>query len=70
MDQDKIHIKLQGRLSKPQSTAENQRLDPFLRALRAIHSAATPETMNLEDLEKQRKGQQLLGLLVAPLAGM
>ena len=70
MDQDKIHIKLQGLAPKPRTAAETQRLDPFLRALRAIHSAATPETMNLEDLEKQRKGQQLLGRLVAPMAGM
>lgn len=70
MDQDKIHIKLQGLAPKPRTAAESQRLDPFLRALRAIHSAAAPESMNLEDLEKQRKGQQLLGRLVAPMAGM
>ena len=67
MDQDNIHIKLQPR---GQNRADTQRLDPFLRALRAIHSAATPEEMNLKDLEKQRKGQQLLGRLVAPMAGM
>ena len=67
MDQDNIHIKLQPR---GQNRADTQRPDPFLRALRAIHSAATPEEMNLEDLEKQRKGQQLLGRLVAPMAGM
>ena len=41
-----------------------------MRALKAIHTAATPETMNVEDLEKQRKGQELLGRLVAPMAGM
>lgn len=50
--------------------AENRRLDPFMRALKAIHSAATPETMNLEDLERQRIGQELLGRLIAPMAGM
>ena len=70
MDQDKIHIKLQGHSQKQQAAAETQRLDPFLRALRAIHSAATPETMDPEDLEKQRRGQELLGRLVAPMAGM
>ncbi|WP_297211713.1 alpha/beta hydrolase [uncultured Flavonifractor sp.] len=70
MDQDNIHIKLQGRSRNQHSAAEAQRLDPFLRALRAIHSAATPDTMDLEDLERQRKGQQLLGRLVAPMAGM
>lgn len=35
--------------------AEKQRLAPFMRALKAIHSAATPEVMNVEDLTKQRK---------------
>ncbi len=50
--------------------AERRRLDPFMRALKAIHSAATPDTMDLEDLERQRRGQELLGRLVAPMAGM
>lgn len=50
--------------------AEKQRLAPFMRALKAIHSAATPEVMNVEDLEKQRKNQELLGRLVAPMGGM
>ena len=34
--------------------AEKQRLAPFMRALKAIHSAATPEVMNVEDLARQR----------------
>ena len=50
--------------------AEKQRLAPFMRALKAIHSAATPEVMNVEDLAKQRKNQELLGRLVAPMGGM
>ena len=50
--------------------AEKQRLAPFMRALKAIHSAATPEVMNVEDLTKQRKNQELLGRLVAPMGGM
>ncbi len=50
--------------------AERQRLAPFMRALKAVHSAATPEVMNVEDLEKQRKGQELLGRLVAPMSGL
>ncbi|MBM6924730.1 alpha/beta hydrolase [Pseudoflavonifractor phocaeensis] len=49
---------------------EKQRLAPFMRALRAIHSVTTPEAMDPEDLEKQRKGQELLGRLVAPMSGM
>ena len=50
--------------------AEKQRLAPFMRALKAIHSAATPEVMNVEDLTRQRKSQELLGRLVAPMGGM
>ena len=50
--------------------AEKQRLAPFMRALKAIHSATTPEVMNVEDLTRQRKSQELLGRLVAPMGGM
>ena len=44
--------------------AERRRLDPFMRALKAIHSAATPDTMDLEDLERQRRGQDLQKLRI------
>ena len=39
-------------------------------ALKAIHSATSPDSMAPEDLERQRKGQELLGRLVAPMLGM
>ena len=64
MEQDRIHIKLARRTPEERQADETRRLDPFMRALKAIHTAATPETMNVEDLEKQRKGQELLGRLV------
>ena len=70
MEQDRPHMKLARRTPEQRREAEQRRLDPFLRALKAIHSAATPETMDPEDLDKQRKGQELLGRLVAPMAGM
>ena len=70
MEQDRIHIKLARRTPEERQADETRRLDPFMRALKAIHTAATPETMNVEDLEKQRKGQELLGRLVAPMEGM
>ena len=70
MEQDRIHIKLARRTPEERQADETRRLDPFMRALKAIHTAATPETMNVEDLEKQLKGQELLGLWVAPMAGM
>ncbi len=50
--------------------AEARRLSPMLRALKAIHSAASPESMDPEDLERQRAGQELLGRLAAPMPGM
>lgn len=51
-------------------TAEERRLQPMLRALKAIHSASNPESMDPEDLERQRAGQELLGRLAAPMLGM
>lgn len=51
-------------------TAEERRLAPFMRALKAVHSAASPESMAPEDLERERKGQELLGRLAAPMVGM
>ena len=41
----------------------------FMRALRAVHNASTPTEMTVEELEKQRRGQELLGRLAAPSAG-
>ena len=51
-------------------TAEDRRLAPMMRALKAIHSATLPESMASEDLERQRAAQQLLGRLAAPMLGM
>ena len=50
--------------------AEQRRLAPMMRALKAIHTATSPESMAPEDLERQRKGQEVLGRLAAPMAGM
>lgn len=44
------------------------RLAPAMRMLKALHSA--PEELTAEELEKQRKGQELLGNLAAPMAGL
>ena len=48
-------------------TEGNRRLAPMLRALKAIHSATTPDTMDPEDLARQRAGQEMLGRLAAPM---
>ena len=49
---------------------ENPRMDPLMRALKALHSAGSPENMTPEELEHQRRNQELLGRLTAPMAGM
>lgn len=54
----------------PSTKAEAKRLAPMMKALKAIHSAASPESMSPDDLERQRKGQELLGRLVTPMVGM
>ena len=67
---DHPHMKLFRPTAEQRREAEKRRLDPLMRALKTIHSAATPDTMDLEDLDRQRKGQELLGRLTAPMAGM
>lgn len=69
----KKHPKLRSlTLPSPQErqTAEQRRTSAFMNALKTIHSAASPDSMELDDLERQRRGQELLGHLVAPMQGM
>ena len=49
---------------------ESARMDPLMRALKAIHSAGSPDSMTPEDLERQRRSQEVLGRLAAPMVGM
>ena len=63
-------MKLIRRTAEQRQAAEAQRLAPMMRALKAIHSSASPYTMSPEDLDRQRRGQELLGRLAAPTAGM
>ena len=65
-----LHMTLKRRSEEERKAAETRRLDPVMRALKAIHSSTSPESMDPEDLERQRKGQELLGRLVAPMVGM
>ena len=55
---------------KKKNEAESPRLDPLMRALKALHSAGAPEAMTEEELEHQRRSQEVLGRLTAPMAGM
>lgn len=58
------------RSPEERQATEQKRTSNVMGALKAIHAATNPDSMNLEDLEKQRKGQELLGHLVAPMMGM
>ena len=55
---------------KLKTDAEKPRMDPLMRALKALHSAGSPEAMTPEELEHQRRNQEILGRLTAPMAGM
>ena len=57
-------------LSPNGKAAEQKGTRAVMSALKAIHSAASPDSMEPEDLERQRRGQELLGRLVAPMLGM
>ena len=63
--ESKLHI-----IRKKKNDLENSRLDPLMRALKALHSAGAPENMTAEELERQRRSQEVLGRLTAPMAGM
>ena len=58
-------------LPTAREAAEEKRLAPQMRALKALHSLASPgEQVTPEELEKQRRNQEILGRLMAPAAGM
>ena len=52
---------------KSEPAREDHRLAPMMRALKAIHSVGAPDSMDPEDLAKQRAAQELLGRLAAPM---
>ena len=51
-------------------SSETEHLAPFMRALKALHSASTPDELTPEELERRRRNQDILGKLAAPLVGM
>lgn len=55
---------------KKKLQSESPRLDPMMRALKALHSAGAPDAMDHEELERQRRSQEILGRITAPMAGM
>lgn len=71
MDPKKLSLRLKPRgKTTGRESAEDRQLAPMMRALKAIHSVGTPDSMNPEDLAKQRAAQEVLGCLVAPMIVM
>ena len=70
---NKDHTKLKKlpiRTPEERQAAEQKRTTAVMGALKAVHSATSPDSMEPEDLERQRKGQELLGRLIAPMVGL
>lgn len=51
-------------------SGEPLKLEMPMRILKALHSATAPGDMTSAELEKQRRSQELLGQLAAPMAGL
>lgn len=64
------HMKLTHLTPQQKADAERRRLDPLMRALKAVRAAAPAASMAKEDLERERMSQQVLGRLAAPMRGM
>ena len=65
-----IRLRSKGKAEEEKRGEDDRRLAPMMRALKAIHSVTTPDSMDLEDLAKQRAAQELLGRLAAPMIVM
>lgn len=58
------------RSEEKKAQAEEKQLAAMMRALKAIHSASSAESMAPEDLTRQRAGQEILGRLASPMIGL
>ena len=63
-----LHIPMP-RYSEP-SPAEQTVTNAMMKALRTVRSASSPAPADREELERQRRGQKVLGRLAAPLLGL
>ncbi|MCI2056443.1 MAG: alpha/beta hydrolase [Oscillibacter sp.] len=57
-------------VGRGKAAVADKRMDLNMRALKALHSAGSPESMTPEELERQRRNQEILGRLAAPMSGM
>lgn len=69
MEQKKPRL-LSLKAEEKKSQAEEKHLARMMKALKAIHSAGSAESMAPEDLARQRAAQDILGRLAAPMVGM
>ncbi len=53
-----------------EALSPEKRTAAMMEALRAVHSAASPDSMDAKDLERQRQGHELLGRMISPTQGL
>lgn len=58
------------RSEERRAQAEEKQLAAMMKALKAIRSVSSSESMAPEDLARQRAGQEILGRLAAPMTGL
>lgn len=64
-------MRLRGvRSAEKRAQAEEKQLAAMMRALKAIHSASSAESMAPEDLARERTAQEILGRLASPMIGL
>lgn len=66
----KLHGAWKRQTPEQEHAAEKRRLGPAMQALKALHSVSTPDAMTAEELDRQRRTQEVIGRLVAPMAGL
>ncbi len=66
----KLHGAWKRQTPEQASAAEKRRLGPALQALKALHSVSAPGAMTAEELERQRRIQEVMGRLAAPMVGL
>ena len=66
----KLHGAWRRQTSAQEHAAEKRRFGPAMQALKALHSVSAPGSMNHEELERQRKMQDVIGRLTAPMNGL
>lgn len=69
MEQKKMRL-LNRKTEEKKAQTEEKQLTRMMKALKAIHSASSAESIKPEDLARQRAAQEILGRLATPMVGM